>query len=87
MPCCGQGRRQAVAASQNGVTQNSVTKAARVTPNSMYRVFEYTGTSSITVVGRTTGSTYRFAHRGSRVQVDIRDLQSIAGVPDLRTVY
>ena len=46
-------------------------------------VFQYTGNTGMTVVGSATGQTYRFSAPGLRVQIDARDVPSLAGVPNL----
>jgi hypothetical protein len=49
--------------------------------------FEYLGTASLTAVGPVTGQRYRFDNRTARVvAVDVRDRDSLAGVPNLREV-
>jgi len=47
-------------------------------------VFRYEGESAMVVIGRVTGTKYRFAGRGSEVAVDIRDRPSVHQVPRLR---
>lgn len=48
--------------------------------------FEYTGRSRLTVIGPVTRARYDFVGHGSRMQVDRRDSNSIATVPQLRRV-
>ena len=78
MACCGQRRAQA-----------SVTgKAAEANrlPRSMPRVvlYEYTGTTRMTVIGSVSGLSYRFEQPGAKLQIDSRDASSMAGLPNLR---
>jgi len=47
-------------------------------------VFQYVGTTGLTVEGPITGKRYRFAAPGARVAVDGRDAPSVRGVPNLR---
>jgi hypothetical protein len=47
-------------------------------------VFRYEGERPLLVVGRATGTQYRFAGRGAEVAVDLRDRVSVRQVPRLR---
>jgi hypothetical protein len=47
-------------------------------------MFRHEGESPMVVIGRVTGTRYRFAGRGSEVAVDIRDRPSVRQVPRLR---
>jgi hypothetical protein len=49
-------------------------------------MFEYTGHTAMTAVGRITGRPYRFASPGARVIVDRRDRMSLEAVPNLRLI-
>jgi hypothetical protein len=49
--------------------------------------FEYVGPTALTVVGPVTGKSYRFARRGTRLEVDLKDRRSIAAVPSLRQIH
>jgi hypothetical protein len=49
-------------------------------------LYEYTGATGMTVVGAVSRLTYRFGSPGARVQVDLRDVGSMMGVPNLRRV-
>jgi hypothetical protein len=49
-------------------------------------IFEYTGVTALTAVGRVTGKRYRFGAPGARLEVDYRDRASLAAVPALRAV-
>lgn len=78
MPCCGQGRATAA-------TGGTVAKpAAGPRPAPSLALYEYTGTTGMTVRGPHTGITYRFGHPGAKVAIDPRDVASMAGLPNLR---
>lgn len=49
-------------------------------------LFQYTGLTSMTVTGAATGRTYRFDRPGARAEVDPRDQESVARVPNLRRI-
>jgi hypothetical protein len=49
-------------------------------------MFEYTGRTAITAIGRATGRPYRFASPGARIIVDPRDRVSLAAVTHLRLI-
>jgi hypothetical protein len=48
--------------------------------------FEYVGRTGLTVIGPATGRRYRFERPGARLEVDLKDRRSLAGVPHLRQV-
>jgi hypothetical protein len=52
-----------------------------------FAYFEYTGTSSLVVVGPVSGKRYVFDAPGARVAVEPVDKPSVAGVPRLREVF
>ena len=78
MSCCGGGRSTGPALPGTGV----VMTRSYVRPTLV--VFRHEGESPIVVIGRVTGTRYRFAGRGSEVAVDIRDCPSVRQVPHLR---
>ena len=47
-------------------------------------VFQYTGRTTMVVIGPVSGRRYRFDTPGARVEVDPRDRRSLAAVPHLR---
>lgn len=49
-------------------------------------VFRYEGETPIVVIGRITGTRYRFAGRGAEVAVDVRDRPSVRQVPRVSEV-
>jgi hypothetical protein len=76
MSCCGQKRRQV-----------AITGAAPAAPASRATsLFEYTGRTSLSVIGPATRTSYRFSHPGARVLVDGRDRASLATIPALRQI-
>lgn len=78
MACCGQMRSLA---SANG----GAVKANRPPQQgSRAALYEYTGTAGMTVTGPVSGLKYRFGQPGAKVQVDSRDVSSMAGLPNLR---
>jgi hypothetical protein len=77
MACCGQ-KRALAAASGRAV------ESQRPRPASRVALYQYTGTAGMTVLGRVSGLKYRFGQPGATVQVDPRDVASMAGLPNLR---
>jgi len=77
MSCCGR-RRQEFPLNGKLAERAPVARAANVL------LYEYTGTTGMTVVGSITGHTYRFGAPGARVQIDSRDVASLGAVPHLR---
>jgi hypothetical protein len=49
-------------------------------------IFEYLGTTKVTVLGPVTRTLYRFGAPRARVAVDARDAPSISALPKLRRV-
>jgi hypothetical protein len=47
-------------------------------------IFEYTGQTSLTVVGPVSGWQYRFAYPGAQLAIDPRDRPGLSHVPQLR---
>lgn len=80
MACCGQRRAQAAGTGKAFAPAHGL----RRTPN--VALFEYTGTTGMTVTGRITGAKYRFGQPGAKVQIDPRDVSSMAGLPNLRRI-
>jgi hypothetical protein len=77
MTCCGQGRGQMTMSGRiAGPARGSV-------PVSGVVLYQYTGASGMTVLGPISGMRYRFDQRGAKVQIDRRDLSSMAGLPNL----
>jgi hypothetical protein len=76
MSCCGQKRQQV-----------AITGTAPAAPHARVSVlFEYTGRTSLAVIGPATRTSYRFSRPGARVLVDGRDRASLATIPALRQI-
>ena len=80
MSCCGKAR--AAASGSPGVSRPSALPGA----SHMSIRFEYTGETSMMVIGPATGQRYHFSARGAQVRVDPRDRSHLLGVPKLRQV-
>jgi hypothetical protein len=78
MACCGQ-RRALASASGRMVEVKPPSRAP-----SRVALYEYTGNTGMTVTGAVSGMKYRFEQPGSKVQIDSRDVSSLAGLPNLR---
>jgi hypothetical protein len=85
MGCCGQRRAAVSSAPRPTQTVTRTVKPARPIASDG-TVYEYTGTTGMTVYGRASQRTYRFSQRGARVQIDPRDVPSLGGLPNLRRV-
>ncbi len=53
-------------------------------PASTETLFEYVGSTGMTVIGPTTGRRYRFDRPGATVSVDRRDAPGVDAVPNVR---
>lgn len=80
MACCGQ--RRAMASGSAAAVESS---RGRHT-GSRAALYEYTGETGMTVTGPVSGNRYRFAQPAAKVQIDLRDVSSLAGLPNLRRV-
>ena len=78
MACCGQRRASAAAIGRVVDANRSPRPVARAA------LYEYRGTTGMTVIGPVSGTRYRFGQQGAMVQVDPRDVASMAGLPNLR---
>jgi hypothetical protein len=78
--CCGQGRTRVAT---SGKAATPVRKPAPATSGALY---EYTGTTGMTVMGPISGARYRFDRPGARVQIDGRDVPSMRALPNVRRV-
>jgi hypothetical protein len=77
MTCCGQGRgKVAINGKLSGPAQ-------RTGPVSSAVLYQYTGATGMTVIGPISGARYRFDQPGAKVQIDRRDISSMAGLPNL----
>ena len=79
--CCGHGRRQL-----HTMFSGKPAGTERSTPAHIGSMFEYVGTTGLTVVGPSTGARYRFERSGARLSVDVRDHAGLARIPVLRHV-
>jgi hypothetical protein len=85
MTCCGKQRQQYQAATQTHQTdEQRAGRTASVRDTVAY--FEYTGRTSLTVMGPVTGKRYRFEAPGDIAAVDQMDRVGVAAVPNLRQV-
>lgn len=78
MACCGQ--RRAMVSSNGRLADAGPARRAV----SREAVYQYTGSTGMTVLGSASGKIYRFDRPGTRVQIDPRDVAAMAGLPDLR---
>jgi hypothetical protein len=78
MACCGQRRGQIATAGAVAAAGRRPQRSSRVA------LYEYTGKTAMTVAGTFSGSKYRFASPGAKVQVDLRDVVSMSALPNLR---
>ncbi len=81
MSCCGK-RREQLRAPQPPRSRPQALTSRTAQP----KVFEYVGTTGLTVVGAATGRRYRFDRPGARATVEAADAASLAAVPKLREV-
>jgi len=85
MSCCG-GKRAQLSDSWR-VEQQAVEPEPHHEPAAdarKPRTFEYVGTRSLMVRGAVSGTVYRFAHRGDRVEVAADDAFGMMGEPYIR---
>ena len=80
MACCGQMRAAAAA----GGRVVGASRTARPVAHAV--LYQYTGSTGMTVAGPISGRKYRFGAPGSKLQIDPRDALSLAGLPHLRRV-
>ncbi len=85
--CCGKKRQQLdqIYNSLRHSSYNEKKERKEINLNSNI-LFEYVGKTGMTVYGSSTGKRYRFNSNGMVVEVDARDKNSIAAVPNLRMV-
>ena len=85
MSCCGHKRAQLSEGWR--VQQPAIEPEAHPEPArdaSRPRTFEYVGTRSLMVRGAVSGTVYRFAHRGARVEIAADDVFGMMGEPFIR---
>jgi len=76
MACCGKSRQ----------TYEASPPAAGFTSATGAPIFEYRGATALTVIGAGTGRVYRFERSGARMEIDRRDQELMARVPNLRRI-
>jgi len=81
MSCCGKART--AASGTPGMSSQPVLVPG--TTNRNVR-FEYTGETSMTVIGPATAQRYHFSAHGAQVRVDLRDRSYLLGIAKLRQV-
>lgn len=84
MSCCGHRRAQAAGTMPNVLSGANPRRAVSLPVRTA--LFEYVGTTAMTVVGPITGKRYVFHADGARLAVDVRDAQYVRQVPMLREV-
>ena len=84
MSCCGKARQAFRTTPQ--VSPRPMDPRAWPRPVSLGEAvsFEYTGDSTLTVIGSITRRAYRFNGPGAVLQVDVRDVPGMRAVPGLR---
>jgi hypothetical protein len=80
MSCCGQ-KRTAISKPEPPIPWSTKRPAA----NSI-AWFRYSGSSTLTVVGRVTQTAYRFSHQGAVLATDVRDTMSLTAISSLQRV-
>jgi hypothetical protein len=88
MSCCG---KQRIQFRQSGMTSNPNRSLRQRSQDSntnlRYSIrFEYTGKTSMTVIGGVSGTRYRFERPGMQIIIDPRDRISLSMVPNLKEV-
>lgn len=82
--CCGQKRAQLHSTLPANPQMSPMPETAASPPRAPVPViFEYLGTTALSVIGPVTRRLYRFDAPHARVAVDPRDAPSIAAVPNL----
>lgn len=83
MSCCGNGRATSGPVAMPSAPRAAAAPSRRATSSVD---FELVGTGRLLVTGPSTGMIYRFAGRGARVRVAVRDAPFLFSVPALRPV-
>lgn len=78
MPCCGSKRSQF-----RQMVQPLMHEAARPVVAPSRTIYEYVGRTALTVDGPVSRKRYYFGRPGARVEVDVRDVASLARIPVL----
>ena len=83
MGCCGSNRARSFSVPAPAVSSAPPQPARQ---GASIVVFRYDGSTSLTIIGATTGRKYWFDRPGAEVAVDLRDRSSVARVPRVREV-
>ncbi len=83
MSCCGQRRADAIRAMSGGPTNHDAAGLPQLSARRTV-MYEYVGSTAMTVRSPLTGRLYRFAGPGDRLSVDAQDAASLGAVPRLR---
>jgi hypothetical protein len=85
MSCCGQ-RRGILQGKMSGKSSEH-RETTQTGPPAGSVLFEYVGSTAMTLVGPSTGRRYRFGWPGAQVAVDLKDAARVAAsVPHLRMI-
>ena len=85
MSCCGKKRKEWLYEAKSSSQPKIQNKPMVVTTKKPTRIFEYTGTSSLTMTAP-SGRLYNFRHKGQRLTVDYMDSFALMSEKDLRLV-
>jgi hypothetical protein len=80
---CGQKRTEYSGGNAGSVNTQ---KRAPVQTSQFYSSFEYIGKTALTVIGKVTGTQYRFNYPGNRQNIDYRDVPGMISIPVLKKV-
>lgn len=85
MGCCGDKRRQLARSQRARVSpEPEVPPDESIAPRRNNRTFEFVGRGSLTVRGAVSGTVYRFAHPGARLEVNYADAFAMMAQRDVR---
>lgn len=84
MSCCGGAKRSNVIPMHSVRTESAATQSFE--PRTTVVIFQYIGKSSLTVYGPASGRKYWFRGHAAELAVDLRDRESMRGVPNIREV-
>jgi len=85
MSCCGK-KRAELSVRRPVMEPSQAPETEPVRRAAPPRTFEYTGSGGLTLMGVASGSTYRFGHMGTRVEVAYEDAFAMMAEPELRPV-
>ena len=81
---CGKKRMDVSNASQSANTKGESGRAGSPMQTSTQAGFQYTGNTGLTVIGKVTGTQYRFDYPGNIQIVDHRDIPAMMSIPVLK---